>query len=270
MLQFLSSSDMLKSFRFDEHVTPVSSGKLMLSVCIAYLLGIIGLQKIMEKREAIQNLKYVIGIHNGLLMVSSFLLAILVGDNIMEKIRVNGLFWAVCSKDSVVGSLEFYCYINYLLKFYELLDTVFLVLKKKDIPFLHIYHHTLTLILTHVQLQGRTAVQWVPIILNLGVHSFMYCYYMIATFGYSVWWKKHLTTLQILQFVLDLIFCFYAFTIGWFSNYQDCAGDGFCAFVGITLISSYLLLFIDFFIETYQKSGSTKAENTSREKQKRS
>jgi len=165
--------------------------------------------------------------------------------------------------NSIVTSITSWNFTNYWTLF-------FLVLKKKDIPFLHIYHHTLTLILTHVQLQGRTAVQWVPIILNLGVHSFMYCYYMIATFGYSVWWKKHLTTLQILQFVLDLIFCFYAFTIGWFSNYQDCAGDGFCAFVGITLISSYLLLFIDFFIETYQKSGSTKAENTSREKQKRS
>jgi len=165
--------------------------------------------------------------------------------------------------NSIVTSITSWNFTNYWTLF-------FWYLKKKDIPFLHIYHHTLTLILTHVQLQGRTAVQWVPIILNLGVHSFMYCYYMIATFGYSVWWKKHLTTLQILQFVLDLIFCFYAFTIGWFSNYQDCAGDGFCAFVGITLISSYLLLFIDFFVETYQKSGSTKSENTSREKQKRS
>lgn len=41
--------------------------------------------------------------------------------------------------------------------------------------------------------------------LNSGVHVFMYAYYMLAAFGNWVrpylWWKKYLTTLQLVQFV---------------------------------------------------------------------
>ena len=39
-----------------------------------------------------------------------------------------------------------------------------------------------------------------------GVHTIMYFYYMCAAFGPSVqkylWWKKYITTIQLVQFVL--------------------------------------------------------------------
>lgn len=114
------------------------------------------------------------------------------------------------------------------------------------------------MILCFTQLGGHTSVSWVPITLNLTVHVFMYYYYMRSAAGVRIWWKQYLTTMQIVQFVLDLGFIYYCsyhyFTSAHFPSApysHKCAGtDGSAAF-GCGLLSSYLLLFINFYRQTY-------------------
>jgi fatty acid elongase 3 len=69
--------------------------------------------------------------------------------------------------------LLWFFYVNYLFKFYELLDTVFLALKKKPLKFLHVYHHCATLILCFTQLEGRTAMVRFLILRSRSVNSFL-------------------------------------------------------------------------------------------------
>jgi hypothetical protein len=177
-----------------------------------------------------------------------------------------------------------------LTKYLELLDTVFLVLKKKPLTFLHTYHHGATALLCYTQLVGLTAVSWVPITLNLTVHVVMYWYYFQSARGIRIWWKKWITVLQIVQFVIDLgksssksessawwnllangELTFFTLGFVYFASYTyfahtyfpsarnagSCAGEEFAAFAGMGILSSYLLLFISFYFATYKKTAKT-------------
>lgn len=101
------------------------------------------------------------------------------------------------------------------------------------------------------------------------VHVVMYWYYFQSARGIRIWWKKYITVMQITQFVIDLAFVYFAsytyFTSRYFTtlpNYGICAGEEFAAFAGMAILSSYLLLFISFYIATYNKpskKGRTRA-----------
>ncbi|CAJ0965103.1 unnamed protein product [Ranitomeya imitator] len=90
-------------------------------------------------------------------------------------------------------------------KFIELLDTVFFVVRKKNsqITFLHIFHHSVL----------PCSWWWVGggmgsfhAMINSLVHVIMYFYYGLSAAGPRfqkfLWWKKHMTAIQLLQFVL--------------------------------------------------------------------
>jgi fatty acid elongase 3 len=136
-------------------------------------------------------------------------------------------------------------------------------------------------------------VSWTVITLNLFVHVIMctsspsltpltqsanlslplslidYYYYGTAG-GRRFWWKQHVTTMQISQFIIDLAIVYYAsfqlFSHRLHTKYtflpatKDCAGSENAAILGCGLLSSYLFLFIQFFIATYIK-GKKNAQN---------
>ncbi|XP_012265674.2 elongation of very long chain fatty acids protein [Athalia rosae] len=103
-------------------------------------------------------------------------------------------------------------YLYFICKLIELLDTVFFVLRKKQrqISFLHLYHHSMMPICAWIGVRfvagGHPTLLGV---INSFIHIIMYSYYMLAALGPEVqkylWWKKYLTTLQIVQFGIILI-----------------------------------------------------------------
>ena len=52
--------------------------------------------------------------------------------------------------------------------------------------------------LEHVQ-----TLQHLGLLFNTGVHVLMYYYYFCRVLGRSVWWKRYLTMLQIVQFTFS-------------------------------------------------------------------
>jgi fatty acid elongase 3 len=249
-------------FKFQPGVTPMSTLKETSIFIVIYYTVIFGGRELMRNREPFK-LRTLFLIHNFYLTAISAILLALFIEQILPTVVRHGIFHAICAAEGGwTQPLVVLYYLNYLTKYLELLDTCFLFLKKKPLTFLHCYHHGATALLCYTQLIGSTSVSWVVISLNLMVHVVMYWYYFQSARGVKIWWKEWITRLQIIQFVIDLGFVYFAswtyFTSTywpWLPNVGRCAGEEFAAFSGIAILSSYLFLFISFYFATYKKDG---------------
>jgi len=195
-----------------------------------------------------------------ILMIDRLLSLFAVVDSTKPELERRYLPW-ICSHEMAVdGPLNTLYYLNFLTKFYELGDTLFLILRGSDLHFLHVYHHSMTLYLCFTQIWGGAAVQWVPITLNLAVHVLMYYYYALTSMGIRPWWKQWVTRLQIIQFIIDIIAAYScvgllaASKMSWSKGTRwalSCEGTNWAAISGIGILSSYLWLFLGFYGKTY-------------------
>ena len=261
--RFLSPehSHSISSFRFNKTVPLLGRFQDAAAVCIFYFMMLRVMKSAMNGQKAM-DLRFVVTLHSAFLCAVSFLLLLGFVLILAEKVQLYTPWEMICSDDfHEDGRLQTLYYLNYLVKWYELLDTVILVLRKKEVIFLHEYHHAATLFLCWIQLDQHSTVQWVPITMNLLVHVVMYYYYTLAALKIQVWWKKYLTQFQIVQFVIDIAACVYASShepvvgplgLGWL-NRPHCNGTLKGATWGVGIIFSYLVLFVGFYFTTYKK-----------------
>ena len=108
----------------------------------------------------------------------------------------------------LAGELHYWCYVFYLSKYYELLDTLLLMLRGKPVIFLHAMHHAFIPLVMVVLFEGRVSVSLVGLTcLNSLVHVVMYAYFLASALGWSppIIWKMQVTRLQILQFSAGVV-----------------------------------------------------------------
>jgi len=144
-------------------------------------------------------------------------------------------------------------------KFVDLFDTFFFVARKKysHVSALHVIHHSTLPWLSWwgPKFVGGGQAAFGPF-LNSGIHTLMYFYYLCAALGPwmqpYLWWKKYLTTLQLVQFVMVF---FHAMQPIFFQcDFPLAASLMFCG-TGL----QYFILFSAFYKKTYRKPKSTSA-----------
>jgi len=246
----------ISKFRWEVGVTPFSDLWVVFGFMAAYLFVIFGLQAWMRGRKPFEMVAFT-QVHNVILCVWSLVMCIGTIIPAYQLYKAHGArsLWCGITPDTplMVGLFGYFRYHYYLSKFYELLDTVILVLKKKNLIFLHVYHHAIMLYISWIWIAANYPIGWWGVTTNTLVHVFMYYYYFVATMGVNPWWKKYITSGQIVQFVVGLLMACPHFYYYYTTN-GNCAGDIRLAWVSQTVAISFLILFINFYIKTY-KSG---------------
>lgn len=221
-------------------------------ITIAYLVLVtyIG-PKFMKNRKPFNPVNFMITYNLSLVALSTYMFV-----EILLSTSAAGYHWfcAPYNQDTSNNPLEMrvanVLWIYTVSKVVEFMDTVLMVLRKKQnqVTFLHVFHHASILnIWWWVQsfLPGGQA--WFSACLNSFVHIIMYTYYglcLIPSLKEHLWWKKYITSMQLIQFVLILYHTVQTYTSG-------------CDFPlwGIILLTSYmiilLILFGNFYIQSY-------------------
>lgn len=149
------------------------------------------------------------------------------------------------------------------LKVFDLLDTVFFVLRKKynQITPLHVIHHSIMPLTAYITL--KLAVSPAPgltIILNCFVHMVMYYYYHLASQGYHVWWKKHITQIQLLQFAIVWVHGLHIFF------YENCCFPRWLACLELLEATYFLISFSRFYLKAYKNDTCHDLNNNDNKK----
>uniref|UniRef100_A0A0N4ZDS8 Elongation of very long chain fatty acids protein n=1 Tax=Parastrongyloides trichosuri TaxID=131310 RepID=A0A0N4ZDS8_PARTI len=223
-------------------------------VVILYLIVIFGIQRFMKNREPFQ-LTIPLAIWNGMLTIYSIWSCWNLKDDFFRTVYNKGFVksWCVLGNYSH-GTTGYIVWLFAVSKIVELGDTIFLVLRKKPLMFLHWYHHIVTLIFTFtfvIQLPAFT--RW-GVFLNFLVHSFMYFYFFLRCLKVRLpkVFPVIITSLQIIQFVIS---CSGLVDIGYriYILNEDCDTNTFIHGFASIMDLSYLLLFINLFINSYLK-----------------
>ncbi|XP_017958917.1 elongation of very long chain fatty acids protein F-like [Drosophila navojoa] len=183
-------------------------------LCTAYLLFIYKIGPEFMKHRKPYNLRNIILIYNICQMIyngSIFLMA-------FYYLLIDGTYDITCmhtlSLDHPKKSIErWITYIFFMNKIFDLLDTIFFVLRKsyKQITVLHVYHHAMMVYFMYwvTRLYGAGGQYAVMGLCNTTVHFLMYFYYFNAglrpKMKMNLWWKKYITIAQIVQFMIYLV-----------------------------------------------------------------
>ncbi|KAH8320008.1 hypothetical protein KR074_011042 [Drosophila pseudoananassae] len=150
-------------------------------------------------------------------------------------------------------------YAYFINKILDLMDTLFFVLRKsyKQITLLHVYHHALMVMATPivVHFYGSGGQYSTMGILNVFVHAVMYAYYFVAALHpqmkNKLWWKKYITKLQIVQF---LILFFQAILTVWLN--PTCNVPMPLQYLQVAVSTSMMVMFGNFYYQAYVKVKS--------------
>ncbi|KOX73201.1 Elongation of very long chain fatty acids protein 6, partial [Melipona quadrifasciata] len=147
---------------------------------------------------------------------------------------------------------SFSLWIFTIMKLIEFGDTVFIVLRKQPLIFLHWYHH-ITVFLCTWHSFGETIGfgSWFSLV-NTFIHSYMYSYYALKAMQVRIpkWISIMLTVLQIVQMFWGMVITTSAYYYVHIAQIQCNVTTSNLKFSALMYLS-YLILFVNFFAQSY-------------------
>lgn len=157
------------------------------------------------------------------------------------------------------GSSGLWVQLFVLSKFPELFDTLFIVVHKKKLIFLHWYHHITVLLYCWHSYVTTSPSGLFFVVMNYSVHAIMYGYYFLMAMKMKPKWFNPIvvTIAQISQMFVGIIVTLVAF---YYYKYDEAEcfikkDNNLAAFL---MYGSYLFLFLQFFIGRYFKDKAIK------------
>lgn len=153
----------------------------------------------------------------------------------------------------------------YVSKFYEVLDTVVILLKGRPLSLLQSYHHAGAMMCMWSGIRYQSPPIWIFVVFNSFIHSLMYFYFTLSCLRIRVpvIVKRVLTSMQITQFVIGgSLAVFHAFV--WYvdlasntvTNCIRTSDQALPLLINVAYLTPLTMLFAAFYIESYIKRKS--------------
>eukprot|EP00954_Amorphochlora_amoebiformis_P005235 412374-Amorphochlora_amoeboformis.AAC.1 len=219
---------------------------------VLYLVLIFAGQKIMKNRDPLDEFcKPYMLVYNLYQTVFNSWWVVMV---IMEVYRLGyPIFRVPLTLTAEQFDLGFLLWLHYQNKYLEMLDTAFMVMRKKSkqISFLHCYHHLLLLWAWYAVCKfGCGGESYFGALMNSFIHVLMYGYYFLSTIKVPVPWKRYLTKMQMLQFVVCLVHTVVSLLNGTYP-WKLCL-------IEVWVMINMLYLFNKFYQDAYKKKMAAK------------
>jgi len=218
-----------------------------------YVILIFGGKHIMQERQRF-DLRPALALWSGVLGIFSFLGAARTLPELLYVLGKHGLEVSICSPSYFEGPTGFWAILFTVSKVYELGDTLFIVLRKQELIFLHWYHHICTLVYTWGTYNDHPGTGRWFMVMNYLVHSIMYTYYALKALKFRIpkCVSIFITASQIAQMVIGVSLNYYAHQM--ISQGRYCSGNPNNLRLCFMMYFSYLVLFGHFFYNVYIKS----------------
>ncbi|NXD97405.1 ELOV6 protein, partial [Chaetorhynchus papuensis] len=218
-----------------------------------YLILVFGIQHSMKEWRPF-SLRAPLTLWSFSLTWFSFIAASQVWKQMAFVLLTKGFKRSVCGRSFFIHPVsKLWMYLFVLSKLVELGDTLFIVLRKKKLIFVHWYHHLATLIFGWYGYKDMAAGLGWNAALNLSIHCLTYTYYIVSAMGIRVPTSiaMLITTSQMVQmtgFVIMSIF------MSFWKDDKLCQINGLFLAWSCGLYTTLLALFSNFFIKTYLSS----------------
>jgi len=227
----------------------------------AYVVLIPLLLKLMEGRKAVDLGSFPF-YWNTFLSVFSMAGFAYCAPVILSELATNGFYFTTCAPAPWYGAGRHGLFVALFIysKFFELVDTAIILLAKRQLMFLHWWHHvTVLLYCWHAYATQIATGLWFAT-MNYFVHSVMYGYY--AAMGSAKMRPKvkkfaiYITLLQLLQMVVGIFVTVKA--VMYQASGHPCRVNKTNSIMGLAMYASYFVLFFIFFLGRYVSAEKPK------------